>query len=235
MTFILYTLLYAVSRSIIYILYSRIRFVPADSAESDSLLFTGGRSPNRRSLLPSPLRPGRRSVYFAQYSWSQGVVSFGWSASCLSRTVTLIRVARILPLAAPGFCAVSHGRLEVLVDPDDGEAVATAMVLSTFLQPKMMQYSLPLPIVLPNGSEVRAEDMPGPKSSWALICEFLFLTQPLSVHNKLICLLIVFCAYESRYKPGEEVCSSLTCSSTYIFKSVQQWTMIQTPQHPPHF
>lgn len=65
--------------------------MPADSAESDSLLFTGDRSPSLRSLLPSPLRPGLRpgtSVQIAQYSWSQGVVSFGWSASCLSRTAT---------------------------------------------------------------------------------------------------------------------------------------------------
>ena len=54
------------------------------------------------------------------------------------------------------------------MDPDDGEAVATAMVLSTFLQPKMMQYGLPLPIVLPNGSEVRAEDMPGAEEQLSL-------------------------------------------------------------------
>lgn len=70
------------------------------------------------------------------------------------------QVARILPLAAPGFFAVSHGRPEVLVDPDDGEAVATAMVLSTFLQPKMMADGLPLPLELSKGSEVRAEMRP---------------------------------------------------------------------------
>eukprot|EP00434_Breviolum_minutum_P026215 symbB.v1.2.023175.t1/scaffold2102.1/size90421/5 len=42
----------------------------------------------------------------------------------------------------------------VLVDPDDGEAVATAMVLSSFLQPKMLAYGLPFPLVLQKGSEV---------------------------------------------------------------------------------
>lgn len=89
------------------------------------------------------------------------------------------QVARILPLAAPGFFTVSHERPEVLVDPDDGEAVATAMVLSSFLQPKMLAYGLPFPLVLQKGSEVRAEMRP--KSSWAL-------------HKKLICL----CAHESR-------------------------------------
>lgn len=70
------------------------------------------------------------------------------------------RLPESCPWQHQDFFTVSYERPEVLVDPDDGEAVATAMVLSSFLQPKMLAYGLPFPLVLQKGSEVRAEMRP---------------------------------------------------------------------------